>query len=194
MKIFSTIKKLFLVVLFVSSIALNVATHASAFVATLTAGMYTAVTGFPSALSTMSNRGQNLKKTVGKITKQISRRTVVGAVRNVGSTFGEAIPYVGVAVIVTATALELKDACATLRDLHDLENDLNIEGTIDKDADTVCGLETPTKEAVWEKVTNSPEQVWNSVKELLQDLPSLEFPALIGPLKTLFETIGKLFG
>ncbi len=193
MKIFYTIKKLLLVVLFVSSIVLNVATHASAFVATMTAGMYTAVTGLTSHVKIKPNPVRHLKKTIGDITKRISHRTVVGAFRNVGSTFGEAIPYVGVAVVVGVTTLELNDACATLRDLHEVEKELNIEGTIDKDVDTVCGLETPTREEIWGKVTNSPEQVWNSVKELLQNLPNLEFPAIIDPLTTLFETIGNLF-
>jgi hypothetical protein len=191
---FSKIKSLVFILFFISSLALNIATHASSLIATVTAGMYTAATGLPSAITSMSVQKQNLQKSIKKITSRISRRTVAGAVRNVGTTFGEAIPYVGVAVIVGVTSLELNDACNTVKDLNELEYELNIKGASDADVSLVCGLEVPSKEEVWEKAKNSPKRVWDSAKESLNELHSVEFPSLNGSLDKIYDTIGSAFG
>lgn len=191
---FSTIKTLVFTVLLVSSLALNVATHASTFIATVTAGLYTAATGVPSAITAMSVQKQKLQKSLKKITSRISRRTVAGAVRNVGTTFGEAIPYVGVAVIVGVTSLELNDACNTVKDLNQLEEELDIRDVTDEDVSKVCGLEVPTREDVWAKAKDSPKQAWATTKDSLKGLSSFELPSLDGSLDKIYDKIRNGFG
>ena len=54
-------------------------------------------------------------------TDRISKRAVITSSRSIGSMAGEAIPYLGTAVIVGVTTLELKDLCDTLRDMNELK-------------------------------------------------------------------------
>ena len=187
MKIFSTTKNLVLVVLFVSSFALNVATLASTVVATTLSAMFKTVTGITSVLG-------KRQTTVRNITKRISRRTVTGTARNLSMMYGEAVPYIGVAVIIGATAWDLKDACETLEDLHHLEKSFNAEETINEDVNEVCGQKTPTQEEVWSAVKNSPREIFMATKEILPDLPDLNFPSLNSQLKTNFEFIENIIG
>ena len=168
----------------------SLVTHASSFIATVTAGIYTAATGLASAITAMSAQKRKLQKSIKSITSRISRRTVAGAVRNVGTTFGEAIPYVGVAVIVGVTSLELNDAGNTVKDLDQLEKELNIKDVSDNEVSMVCGLEVPTREEVWAKAKDSPKQVWRAAMESLNELPSFEFPSVNGSLDRIYDSIG----
>ncbi len=71
----------------------------------------------------------------------MARRVKLGAVRNLAATAGEAAPFVGTAVIVSATALELYDACEMLKDLHALDAAFN--GGSGIDSGEVCGMTVP---------------------------------------------------
>jgi hypothetical protein len=106
-------------------------------------------------------------------TERVARRTAVGASRNVASTFGEAIPVVGIAVVVAATAWELKDACATMKDLHELDVAIDPTRANSGDVSEVCGLKVPSKGEIWAKVKASPGEAWAKAKAALPDLPEM---------------------
>ena len=117
-----------------------------------------------------------LSEAVEDTAERVSRRTATGATRNAGSVFAEAIPFAGIAVIVGVTAWDLKDACDTMYDLHQLELAFNPSAAADPEATEVCGLTVPTKEEVWRTVKSSPGSAWNMAKDLVPDLPDLTMP------------------
>lgn len=111
-----------------------------------------------------------LQDAVGDTSRRISTRTATGASRNLAATFGEAWPVAGTAVIVTATTLELYDACVIMQDLHELDVAFNPDAAFGADAKEVCGLRVPTAEEIWSKIKSSPGEVWTTVTEALPDL------------------------
>ncbi|RFP87775.1 hypothetical protein DZK27_10490 [Rhodobacteraceae bacterium 63075] len=117
-------------------------------------------------------------------TRDVSKRTRRVAFTNLGSVFGESIPFYGIAIIVGATTYELKSSCDNMKDMHDLRVALDPEAAIPEDRDAVCGLQVPTKEEIWERIKSSPSDVWDKVIELYEGtvikLPDLEMPDFDG--------------
>lgn len=109
----------------------------------------------------------------------ISRRAVKTSSRSIGSMAGEAIPYIGTAVIVGVTALELKDLCDTLKDMSELKRSFTPGAPESEDEATVCAMKVPTAQELWEVAKSSPETAWNAAKEAtpsLEEIQQLEFP------------------
>ena len=112
-----------------------------------------------------------IKDAVHDTAERISRRAGIAATRNVGSTFGEALPIIGVGVIVAATAWELHDSCQMMKEMRELDAAFNPDNPISEDE--VCGIKPPTRDEVWQAVKSSPEKVWDSAKGLYGDLPDV---------------------
>ena len=104
------------------------------------------------------------------MTKRIGTRTGRSVVRSVASIPAEAIPYIGPFAIVAVTGLEIKDACATMNDLRELNRLLDTGEDID--TGTVCGLEVPDLDTVIEKVKKSPKAAYESARSVDVPLPS----------------------
>lgn len=85
-----------------------------------------------------------LKSTGAKIKK----RTIKSAAVNVGSMAGEALPFVGWAVIVGATGYELKLACENLLDLESLYDTFEIGADVERSAmEKICNPKLPESTA-----------------------------------------------
>ena len=91
-----------------------------------------------------------VSEAVQETTETVSTRLVKATARSTSSVFAESIPYVGIGVIVAVTALELKDACDTMKDLHALDVAFNPEAA--NDEGEVCGMRVPTKNEILDKV------------------------------------------
>jgi hypothetical protein len=119
-----------------------------------------------------------LQYAVSDTSSRISKRTATGASRNLAATFGEAWPVAGTAVIVTATTLELYDACVIMQDLHELDVAFNPNADFGA-AKEVCGLRVPSADEIWAKVTSSPGEAWAKAKAAMPDLPEMpDIPGL----------------
>jgi hypothetical protein len=122
---------------------------------------------------THGGRKKLVSEAVEETTQRVTKRTASGATRNVAATFGEAIPVIGVGVVVAATAWELKDACDTMKDLHELEVALDPAKANDASVQEVCGLRVPTKEELWDLVKSSPGAAWQKAKDVMPELPEM---------------------
>jgi hypothetical protein len=114
------------------------------------------------------------------VSSRVETRTAKLAATDLSATFGQAIPWIGIGVIVGATAYDLKTSCDTMRDMRALEVAFNPEAASDPSVEEVCGLKVPTKEEVWEKIKASPGDAWNSAGAVLDGLPdmtSFEWPS-----------------
>ncbi len=178
-----------LIVFLVLSLLLNVAILTVSGVQAVMSGVFSAVGIGTVAVSEVTERAAR-KKATRKISRSISGRVIKraerSAVRNSASVFGESIPFLGVAVIVGALALEIKDSCDTARDISALaaviEADGNPEAAMAKaeeefDCRELIGdaIEVPTTDKVWAVIRQSPSTAWNGAQEFYDDLPDVSF-------------------
>lgn len=127
-----------------------------------------------STIVTYRGNKRLIQHAVADTSERISRRTAVGASRNLSATFAEALPVAGVAAIVTATALELNDACVIMQDLHELDVAFNPENDFGPDATEVCGLKVPTADELWQAVKASPGAAWEGARSSMPDIPEID--------------------
>jgi hypothetical protein len=122
-----------------------------------------------------------LRTAVEATADKIGKRSVKSATRNVSSMPGEAIPWLGTAVIAGVTALELYDLCETMKDMTELKRAFDPTLTTNADELEVCAIKVPPKEEIIEAVKNSPEMAWKQAKSLtpsLGELKAMEMPEI----------------
>ncbi|MDS9467089.1 hypothetical protein RGQ15_05805 [Paracoccus sp. MBLB3053] len=138
--------------------------------------------------NTVQYRGRRIamREAVHDTAERVSRRTGAAAARNVGSTFGEALPVIGVGVIAAATAWELHDACALMQEMRELDAAFNPDEPVTEDE--VCGISPPSRDEVWQAVKTSPAAAWHGAQGLYDDLPEVSISASYD------WTLGKLSG
>ncbi|WP_412505409.1 hypothetical protein [Roseovarius sp. SYSU LYC5161] len=131
---------LVLVVLLVM-LAFNVASFAVEGLNGVMSGVAEAVVGH----SVVAELKADKKKLIDKMdnaTRRIARRAIRGVGRNVAALPMEVIPVAGAATVVAVTAIDVKQACATARDMQELRTGSGID-TEPKDwTAQVCGVFT----------------------------------------------------
>lgn len=127
---------------------------------------------------TYRNEKRLLTDAVEDTVERISKRTVNRSARNVTAVFAEAIPLVGIGVVVGVTGLELRDSCNTLKDLKELELSFNPAAAAMGDVQQVCGMEVPSRDEVWQVVKSSPREAWQAMSTYLPDLGEFRLPSL----------------
>ncbi|MEI4232455.1 hypothetical protein [Roseovarius sp. D22-M7] len=118
---------------------------------------------------TYRGKDQLARNAVGDTSQRLAKRVTIASSRNVATVFAEALPVVGIGVIVGATAWELRDSCEMMKDLRELDLAFNPERAID--GSEVCGMEVPDRAEVWQRVRESPAEAWNSAREYVPELP-----------------------
>lgn len=110
---------------------------------------------------------------IARVSYRVKARTAKVATADMGAIFGQSIPWIGVGVVVAATAYDLKTACDTMKDMHALDVALNPATASDPSVQEVCGLRVPSKEEIWAKVKASPREAWDWANAALPDLPEM---------------------
>ena len=164
---FTWIRRIFITIALLGLVTSNVLslTH-SAFNAALSGIVSTAfgvrtVSGMMQAK--IASQGVELKKQAAlqadrqrsarKFGARLASRTKRVAAKSIAAIPAEAIPFVGVAVLIADTGYELYAACETLRDLDELYRELGIEeGTPDDTMHSVCNPQLPDPGDVWDGV------------------------------------------
>lgn len=123
--------------------------------------------------------------------ERAQRRVQRGAARNISSAAGEAIPFLGVAVVAGALAFEIQDACDTAKDMAGFEAALMAETDPDLahqaaaesfDCVEMIREEIPTyedlpaKDDIWDIVKSSPGYAWEQAKATGMDLVEYDWP------------------
>lgn len=93
----------------------------------------------------LQNSSAKQAAVVSNVSKRIAARSMVGATRNISSLPGEALPFIGTALVVGVTAWDIFDFCQTIKDL----NEINI--AFDRpveDEKAICGMKVPSKDQV----------------------------------------------
>jgi hypothetical protein len=112
---------------------------------------------------------------------RVRARLVTGVARNAGSVPAESVPYLGIGVILSMTALDLYDACQTMKEFNELLLRLG-QGV--ESVEAVCGVKVPTKEqvvanlgATWRKSYEDARKAAADAKAQVQ-IPQFQLPTL----------------
>lgn len=85
------------------------------------------------------------KASVSRFSGQLTPRMAKLVGRNVSSLAAEAVPMAGIAVLVTVTGWDVYDACQTMKDLNQLNENLDLPHVGDA---AVCGVHVPTVDEI----------------------------------------------
>jgi len=178
LKIYPWIRRIVLTLFFLALIATNVLTLTStAFNAALSGLMSTAL-GVRTVSSMMQTKIASQDRAIKKQTAvqakrkaatrkfgtRLATRTKRVAAKSIAAIPAEAIPFLGVAVLIADTGYELYAACETVTDLGQLYSDLGMaDETADDVMHSVCDPELPGAGEVWDGVIEDMDQWWESL-------------------------------
>ena len=94
---------------------------------------------------TLKHMAETRSAAVMKTSKRLALRSATNAARNASSVVAEALPVFGTAFMLGVTALDLRDACETLKDLNALNS---VFDHPQEDYTQVCGMKVPSKDEV----------------------------------------------
>jgi hypothetical protein len=108
-----------------------------------------------SSLKKMNQELVNIKNIhyakVRDVASKIAKRTVRNTAYNLSSIPSEAIPYLGIAVVLAVTASDIKDACSNMKDIDEMISTLGLkDGQNEKDK--ICGQNIPLRDAVVSRI------------------------------------------
>ena len=109
------------------------------------------------------------KKAVSRITEGIAKRTIRGVSRSLAAIPADFIPYAGDAVTLGVTVFEIKDACATIEDMDEMNKSMGNKFTVEKDK--ACKIKIPSKAEIVKAIKSSRGKVLDSVREFGVDIP-----------------------
>ena len=172
------IKRLLLTACFLALIITNILTLTNAAFNAAVSGVMGTVLGIRTVSSALQSKiaSQNMaikkhkaatlkrKAATRKFGTRLASRTKKVAAKSIAAIPAEAIPYIGVAVLIADTSYELIAACQNLKDLDQLYSDLGMDEEIPDDAmHTVCNPKIPGPGEVWDEVMDKSSQWWQSL-------------------------------
>jgi len=98
------------------------------------------------------------------ISTRLATRSAANAARNLSSVPAETIPIVGTAVVLGVTFWDLKDACATLKDLNELNKAFDHQPVNHTE---VCGMKVPTQDEALSKIKGDWRSIYDKAAESL---------------------------
>jgi hypothetical protein len=145
---------------------------------------------------TFRGRSTTIKEATKEVLDRTMTRTTRSTVANVASIPGESIPFYGIAIVLAATAYELKAACDNMTDLYDLQVALDPDTARSDDRSEVCALQIPTKQEVWVSIKQSPQTAWNTsiatLESVTDSVKTIETPEFGGMWQRFTNWIGGL--
>jgi len=164
---FTWTKRLLLTASFLALLTTNILTLTSTAFNTALSGLVGTALGVRTVSSMMQSKLASQDKAIKKHkatalkrkaatrkfgTRLVSRTKRVAA-KSIAAIPAEAIPFIGVAVLIADTGYELYAACETVTELDQLYVDLGMEGeTPDDVMHSVCDPELPDAGEVWDGV------------------------------------------
>lgn len=141
------------------------------------------LTGKHVELESQHRKALEVNRSSSAKTKALASRTRVrlarAVTRNTGALAAEAVPWVGLAVAVGVTALDVRDACETLKDLN--ENLAHLNQPLE-DTAGVCGVKIPSRSEVTARIADHWRDSVARVSSELGDLTSdIEMPIVRPP-------------
>ena len=113
-------------------------------------------------------------RTAKDISKRLAVRSAASASRNLSAVAGQAIPVAGTAIIVGMTIWDVRDACATMGDVNELNSAFGHEK---EDQTRVCGKRVPSPEQVGAQVKANWKAAYQSAADAVNKAGDAIVPA-----------------
>lgn len=124
-------------------------------VRTVSSMMQTKLASKDAAIKKQKTTNLDRKAATRRFGTRLTSRTKRVAAKSIAAIPAEAIPFLGVAVLIADTGYELYAACETITDLDQLYADMGISGeTPDDVMHSVCDPELPHAGEVWNDVVD----------------------------------------
>jgi hypothetical protein len=94
----------------------------------------------------LRHRHETLAATSKTVARRVAMRTASSAKRTVATLAGKAVPYLGAATVLGLSAVDIADACQTLKDANALASE--VDAAIGEEERVICGLQVPSLEQV----------------------------------------------
>ncbi len=101
------------------------------------------------------------------ISRNIVRRVARNVTMNVTSVLGESLPYIGIGLIVSATAADIYDGCQTIKDTNEMLTLFGESADVEQQ-DKVCGLQIPSVNEVSQYAGEYTEKAQQAMSEWLK--------------------------
>lgn len=96
---------------------------------------------------------------------RLTNRTRRVAAESIAAIPGEAIPFLGISLLIAGTSYELYEACNSIRELDQLYADMGMDEEIPDDVlRSVCNPSLPDPAALWKQVIDKSDRWRNSLK------------------------------
>jgi len=122
----------------------------------------------------LDNRNKTIKKNRAAMIKRkaaarrfgtrLTSRTKRVAVESIAALPGEAVPYLGISLLIAGTTYELYEACNSIKDLDQMYAEMGMKSEIPDDVlRTVCDPPLPDGDAIWEEVRQKSSEWMGSI-------------------------------
>ena len=101
---------------------------------------------------------------VQSFSQRLAKRAAVNAARNASAAPAESIPILGTTIMIAVTALDVADACNTIKELNELGGEF---GTRPEDHTKVCGIHVPTQEEALAQIKDNWRAAYQAAAESL---------------------------
>ena len=116
-----------------------------------------------------------LRTTSGKAAKRSRDRLVKSVRRSVLTAPGKALPYAGIAIVGGLTVWEIKDLCATIRDMDEIQKAAGTpEAEVGSELIDYCVRPDLAVEHAVGTWKSYPRKEWREYKKYVPDLPGWE--------------------
>ena len=165
-------KRLLLTVSFLALITANILTLTSAAFNTAVSGLLGTALGIRTVSGVMqtqlANQDRAIRKQAAVQTRRkaatrrfgsrLATRTRRVAAKSIAAIPAEAIPFIGIGVLIADTGYELYAACETITDLDQLYQELGMADEVPDDVmHTVCDPTLPDAAEIWDSVIRSKQ-------------------------------------
>lgn len=112
------------------------------------------------------NRAAMLKRKAAarRFGTRLTSRTKRVAVESIAALPGEAVPYLGISLLLAGTTYELYEACNSIKDLDQMYAEMGMKSEIPDDVlRTVCDPPLPDNDYIWEQVLQKSSDWMGSI-------------------------------
>jgi hypothetical protein len=122
----------------------------------------------------MATAALQQKNAITKFTKKMMTRLIRSSTRRIAAIGGEAIPYLGIPVLLSMATLDAKDSCDSVKEINELNKELGGEISGENE---ICSITVPTKDQVMESLRTNWRQSYKvaaeSVNQFGARIPSI---------------------
>ena len=115
---------------------------------------------------------KNIRHSTASAAKRSRDRLAKSVGRSILTAPGKAVPYAGVAVVAGLTVWEIKDLCASIVDMNEIQKAAGVSEDEVGSGPADCSRPDLAVERAFEGIENSSRRAWDESKKYVPELPT----------------------